>query len=251
MRITFIISLLMISLALMGTTYIVDQDGIGDFTTIQSSSNSTSVVDRTRQDIGYLPVDQDSITNTRTLKTGWNWLCFPRLKRVDYVNNSINQPTFGTGKFLGSLWDDTVTGADPFQINGNNGINTFSYPSWNYQNFIIESIDGFKLSMSGNATESQIGTLNSPDTKIELTNLNSRYWQIGYILADPGLITEVVPTGMLQYEFQIQAQNWCATYKPNQLGNTGWKYDTSSEPTIKSGQMIVIKIVGISSFDFQ
>jgi len=161
-------------------------------------------------------------------------------------------PTFGTGKFLDPLWSNTVSGADPISIDGNNLINPiWISPNWNPSNYTIESIEGFKLEMSGAGTESQVGALESPDTEISLTNLASRIWQVRYILAEPGFITEVVPTDLLQYEFTIQAQNWCATYDPFNITGNLWKFDTSFEPTIKCGQMVVIKIKGINSFDFK
>lgn len=204
--------------------------------------NASPDTDGTRKDMGSYPVDQDLITDSRSLKTGWNWLCFPRLKRVDEVNNSINLPTFGTGKFIGSLWDNTVTGFNPVKITGNHGTLYWTLLGWfDYYNEIF-SIEGYKLEMSGTATESQVGALESLNTEIVLTNLDTRLSYIGYIATEPGLITEVVPLDMLQYEFQIQAQNWCATYNPASLGGRAWKFDTSSEPVIKCGQMISLKM---------
>ncbi len=207
--------------------------------------------DGTRKDVGCYSIDQDLITYNRTLRTGWNWLCFPRLKRVDYVNNNVILPTFGTGKFIDPLWIDTVSGFAPYSINGNDpNPPIWLNNHWVQNSFVIESIEGFKLNMSGTATESQVGALDSPYTKIQLTNLDTRPSYIGYILAEPGLITEVVPQGMLQYEFQIQAQNWCATYDPTSLGGNCWKFDTTSEPVIKCGQMIALKMLAAINGEF-
>ena len=208
--------------------------------------------DGTRKDIGCYFLNQNSLPiEQRTLGTGWNWICFPRLKRVDEVNGSTNIPTYGTGKFLGSLWDDTVTGADPISITDNYSSNLNWVFAWSQPNYIIESLEGFKLVMSGIGTESQVGALESPDTEIVLTNLNTRTWQIGYFLAEPGLITEVIPQALQNNEFLIQAKDWCATYNPSGLSGSPWKFDTTSEPVIKCGQMVVIKILGRTTYNFQ
>ncbi len=110
---------------------------------------------------------------------------------------------------------------------------------------------GYKVQRETSIIYTQYGAIESPETIIPLRNLDSRSWFIGYFLTEGGKIDEVIPEELidLNCRFKITHQYWSASYSPARFPE--WRYDTSSAPFIKPGNMIEIEISGPIDFDFQ
>ncbi len=179
----------------------------------------------------------NAYTDRLGLKSGWNWLSFPRLERAENnpapvipVLDNINyfpdvelllQDQYGTQL----IWEDSY---------------------WYGQLTQVISTEGYMLNLDilsdNNAPEMKLyGAILDPETPITL-NPGGYNW-VGYFIEDAQMPLDAIPADVLQYVLEIKAQNWTMIRIEQ---NPEWEYKGKVMP-IQYGQMVKIIVVSQQS----
>lgn len=183
-----------------------------------------------------------SASFTNTLRTGWNWVSFPRLNRDAETDASVNTVSTilanlsGTGsKFYDDLSDSLLYVNNAWT--GSPALAT------------IKSSEGYKIKMTSAYSLTKTGTTINPNTSLVLMP-NQENW-VGYFM--PVTLTPEEALGSaMDNLIQIKTEDW-AMSRPNT--NSEWlalsSIDKSMVACFNYGDMVSLKIAGTDTINVQ
>lgn len=169
------------------------------------------------------------------LRSGWNWISFPRLERADNNLAPVIPVLDNINYFPGVNLELNENGTNYLRYYNN---------EWLGNLLDVISTEGYKLDLDilndNVAPEMKLyGAILDPEEPITLQTGTSGNW-VGYFIEDAQMPLDAIPADVLQHVTQIRAQNWAMFHSLNGI-EPEWKYKGYVTP-IHYGDMVIIYV---------